>query len=145
MVGHGCVVISYNVKAVLQLFLVYELPLLSFLIWAYSHKLLINSSYSLATMSNGVAEGMPPRVSKQDIQEAEYSYMNNGNGNDFENALHRARTTGAVSLSADLFEKLYLSPKTEVKGELRATFGNPTPMCVVLTSSFPAYSLETCC
>lgn len=95
-------------------------------------------------MSNGVADGMPPRISKPDIQEAEYNYTNNGNGNDFENVLHRARTTGAVSLSADLFEKLYLSPKTEVKGELRATFGNPTPMCVALASSFPSFSPPAC-
>lgn len=74
-------------------------------------------------MSNEAAKGSAPRVSKP-----EYSHMNNGNNNDLENALHRGRATGAVSLPPDLFEKLYLSPKTEVKGELRATFGNPTPM-----------------
>jgi len=42
--------------------------------------------------------------------------------------LRRIRTVGAVSISAELFEKLYLSPQNVVKGELRRTFGNPTPM-----------------
>ncbi|KAF3760949.1 hypothetical protein M406DRAFT_18130, partial [Cryphonectria parasitica EP155] len=46
-------------------------------------------------------------------------------------ALNRAKTTGAVSISAELFEKLYLSPKNEVNGELRRTFGNPTPIGLV--------------
>lgn len=95
-------------------------------------------------MAHDVGNGTARRASKPDIQEAEYGYMNNGNGNgndseNFENILHRARTTGAVSISAELFEKLYLSPKTAVKGELRATFGNPTPMYVYR----PLFSLYT--
>lgn len=44
--------------------------------------------------------------------------------------LHRFRTAGSVQISAELFEKLYLTPQTVVKGELRKTFGNPTPMYV---------------
>lgn len=43
-------------------------------------------------------------------------------------ALHRVRTSGAVSLSPELFEKLYLSPKGPTSGNLRKMFGNPTPM-----------------
>jgi hypothetical protein len=31
-------------------------------------------------------------------------------------------------MSPELFEKLYLSPMNKVKGDLRQTFGNPTPM-----------------
>ena len=42
--------------------------------------------------------------------------------------LRRIQTAGAVSISADLFEKLYLSPDHAVKGDLRKTFGNPTPV-----------------
>lgn len=49
---------------------------------------------------------------------------------DPEETLNRIRTAGGVSMSAELFEKLYLSPQNEVKGNLRKTFGNPTPMCV---------------
>ena len=45
-----------------------------------------------------------------------------------DSALKRIRTAGSVSLSPELFEKLYLSPENRVKGDLRKTFGNPTPL-----------------
>ncbi len=45
-----------------------------------------------------------------------------------ENALRRIRTAGSLSISPELFEKLYLSPENRVAGDLRKTFGNPTPM-----------------
>ena len=45
-----------------------------------------------------------------------------------DNALRRIRTAGSVSISPELFEKLYLSPENRVAGDLRKTFGNPTPM-----------------
>lgn len=47
-----------------------------------------------------------------------------------EDALRHVRTAGTISLTPELFEKLYLSPQNAVKGELRKTFGNPTPMYV---------------
>ncbi|KAH6984290.1 hypothetical protein BKA56DRAFT_670827 [Ilyonectria sp. MPI-CAGE-AT-0026] len=48
-------------------------------------------------------------------------------------ALRETSTTGSVTISAELFEKLYLSPQNKTKGELRQTFGNPTPIyCVFL-------------
>jgi hypothetical protein len=43
-------------------------------------------------------------------------------------ALRHIRTAGSISISPELFEKLYLSPQNKVKGELRKTFGNPTPL-----------------
>jgi hypothetical protein len=46
----------------------------------------------------------------------------------FEAALKKIRTAGSVSISPELFEKLYLSPPTNVHGDLRQTFGNPTPV-----------------
>jgi uncharacterized protein len=45
-----------------------------------------------------------------------------------DDALKRLKTAGSISISPELFEKLYLSPQNQVKGELRKTFGNPTPM-----------------
>jgi len=33
-----------------------------------------------------------------------------------------------VTMSSEQFEKLYLNPKSEVKGDLRKTFANPTPL-----------------
>jgi uncharacterized protein len=43
-------------------------------------------------------------------------------------ALRRIRTAGSISISPELFEKIYLSPENKVKGELRKTFANPTPL-----------------
>lgn len=45
-----------------------------------------------------------------------------------DSALQKIRTAGSVSIPPELFEKLYLSPHTAVKGDLRKTFGNPTPL-----------------
>lgn len=45
-----------------------------------------------------------------------------------DDALRRIRTAGSISISPELFEKLYLSPQNAVKGDLRKTFGNPTPL-----------------
>jgi len=47
---------------------------------------------------------------------------------DPEQALRKIRTTGSLSISPELFEKIYLSPQNKVAGELRKTFGNPTPL-----------------
>lgn len=49
----------------------------------------------------------------------------------YDSALKRIRTAGSISISPDLFEKLYLSPQNAVKGDLRKTFANPTPLCIV--------------
>lgn len=38
------------------------------------------------------------------------------------------RQTTNMTIPAALFEQLYLAPKTQVKGHLRETFGNPTPI-----------------
>jgi len=53
-------------------------------------------------------------------------------GMEADNALSRIRTAGSISISPELFEKLYLSPQNKVAGQLRKTFGNPTPMYVML-------------
>ncbi len=45
------------------------------------------------------------------------------------------RKLESISISPELFEKLYLSPENAVKGDLRKTFGNPTPVYVILISS----------
>ncbi|KAH8709972.1 hypothetical protein GQ44DRAFT_453765 [Phaeosphaeriaceae sp. PMI808] len=50
---------------------------------------------------------------------------------DSDTALKQIRTAGSISISPELFEKLYLSPQNQVKGDLRKTFGNPTPLALV--------------
>jgi len=46
-------------------------------------------------------------------------------------ALRRIQTAGSISISPELFEKIYLSPQNQVKGDLRKTFGNPTPLAII--------------
>lgn len=48
-------------------------------------------------------------------------------------ALERIRTADTISMSPELFEKLYLSPPNKVSGDLRTTFGNPTPVYVAVS------------
>ncbi|KAG0646174.1 alcS [Hyphodiscus hymeniophilus] len=45
--------------------------------------------------------------------------------------VERLRTAGSVAIDPRLFEELYLSPHNVVKGNLRKTFGNPTPLALV--------------
>ncbi|KAI9706949.1 MAG: hypothetical protein M1820_004535 [Bogoriella megaspora] len=53
------------------------------------------------------------------------------NNMDSDNALRRIKTAGSISISPELFEKIYLTPQNAVKGELRKTFGNPTPLALI--------------
>ncbi|CAI7581076.1 unnamed protein product [Penicillium palitans] len=45
-------------------------------------------------------------------------------------AFERTRSTGSIMISPELFEKLYLNPKTPVAGNLRSIIGNPTPIAI---------------
>jgi hypothetical protein len=56
------------------------------------------------------------------------AYHMNDMNMDNDTALSKIRTAGSISISPELFEKIYLSPQNAVKGDLRKTFGNPTPM-----------------
>lgn len=58
------------------------------------------------------------------------SYHMNDMNMGSDDALKRIRTAGSISISPELFEKIYLSPQNAVKGDLRKTFGNPTPVYV---------------
>ncbi|KAH7391602.1 hypothetical protein BKA64DRAFT_109651 [Cadophora sp. MPI-SDFR-AT-0126] len=58
------------------------------------------------------------------------SYHLNDTNMDSDTALKRIRTAGSISISPELFEKIYLSPQNQVKGDLRKTFGNPTPVAL---------------
>ena len=66
-----------------------------------------------------------------------------------DDALERVRTAGSISIPPELFEKLYLSPENKVRGDLRKTFGNPTPLYVKFpmetfrSSIFPTWKLTS--
>lgn len=75
------------------------------------------------------------------MADRETDFMNNGNNGNKEydlphhenpdNALRKIRTAGSLSISPELFEKIYLSPKNRVHRDLRQTFGNPTPLALI--------------
>ncbi|MCJ1321246.1 hypothetical protein MMC15_006590 [Xylographa vitiligo] len=58
---------------------------------------------------------------------------------DYKEHLKRYETNGTISLPMEVFEKIYLNPQLPVKGELRGTFGNPTPLALMgfLIASHP--------
>ena len=65
---------------------------------------------------------------------ADKGLFNAGNGlqheETHESVLDRVKSAGVVTISPELFEKLYLQPQTAVKGDLRQIVGNPTPLLV---------------
>ena len=42
--------------------------------------------------------------------------------------IQRHATNHSVTIPMEVFEKMYLTPQNVVKGDLRKTFGNPTPL-----------------
>ena len=56
------------------------------------------------------------------------SHEEKANGANGHMEVDRNRLTQTVTFTPEQFEKLYLSPKTEQKYDLRKTFGNPTPL-----------------
>lgn len=44
--------------------------------------------------------------------------------------LQQVNTAQSILMTPDLFEKLYLTPHTAAKGELRSILGNPSPLSV---------------
>ncbi|KAH8806071.1 GPR1/FUN34/yaaH family-domain-containing protein [Xylogone sp. PMI_703] len=53
--------------------------------------------------------------------------------------IDRMTTNGSIAIPRDVFEKIYLAPHTPIKGQLRKTFGNPTPLALMgfLVASTP--------
>jgi len=44
------------------------------------------------------------------------------------NYLHQIKTSGGMTITPELFEKLYLTPKVAATGDFRKRFANPTPL-----------------
>jgi uncharacterized protein len=77
---------------------------------------------------NGNGDPLEKDFSNQGYTNGANAYHLNDTNMDHETALQRIRTAGSISISPELFEKIYLSPQNRVKGDLRKTFGNPTPV-----------------
>lgn len=46
-------------------------------------------------------------------------------------ALNKMRSANNITISPELFEKMYLNPQHAVKGDLQSKFGNPTPLALL--------------
>lgn len=51
-----------------------------------------------------------------------------GNGSSQMPSLQQVRTEGSITITPEMFERMYLGPQNQVKGDLRRTLGNPTPI-----------------
>ena len=60
---------------------------------------------------------------------AEYDEIHKEESRD--DALQRVKSSSTIMMSPELFEKLYLQPAGQVKGDLRKTFANPTPLGLI--------------
>ncbi|KAF1344199.1 GPR1/FUN34/yaaH family-domain-containing protein [Delphinella strobiligena] len=78
--------------------------------------------------SNGKVHPTDDHV-KRNLRSRPGYHLDNSVGSD--TALRKIRTAGSISISPELFEKIYLTPQNQVKGDLRKTFGNPTPLALV--------------
>lgn len=94
----------------------------------------MSDTYRATHENNNLTAGVPRAGSNGDPLEKDFSNGHNeyhlDRDMDPDHALNRIRTTGSLSISPELFEKIYLSPQNRVAGDLRKTFGNPTPLAL---------------
>ncbi|KAM0718832.1 hypothetical protein Q7P37_005904 [Cladosporium fusiforme] len=90
-----------------------------------------NATHENANLTSGLPRGSDAPLEK-DFSNGQNSFHHEhlDKDTDPDLALRRLRTTGSLSISPELFEKIYLSPQNRVAGELRKTFGNPTPLAL---------------
>ncbi|KAL9007981.1 MAG: hypothetical protein Q9173_006849 [Seirophora scorigena] len=82
-------------------------------------------------MANAHPHNAHPNDNRLEKDFSNHGINGNSDANTSDDALTRLRTAGSVNISPELFEKLYLSPESRVKGDLRKMFGNPTPIALV--------------
>jgi len=92
------------------------------------------------TQNNANLTAPSPRHNGHNGAPLEKDFTNDTNGNyhqhldhhhDSDDALRRIQTAGSISISPELFEKIYLTPQNRIHGDLRRTFGNPTPLALI--------------
>lgn len=91
------------------------------------------NGYQNGARTNSNGEVLEKDFSQTTNNGAEAYHMNDVNM-PHGDAIKRIQTAGSISISPELFEKLYLSPQNNVKGDLRKTFGNPTPLYVIFSN-----------
>jgi len=81
-------------------------------------------------MSNYTPDAEKDHAGGDAINGANKNYDLHHDTHDTDTALRRLRTAGSLTISPELFEKIYLSPKNQVSNNIRSTFGNPTPLAI---------------
>ena len=97
---------------------------------AYPYLILLCASHNSTSCQPSSSDLLTPSLHILDnmanFEDRDHAEANHKLNN--EDPLERIKASQTVTLTPELFEKLYLSPQNQVKGELRKTFGNPTPM-----------------
>ena len=97
-----------------------------------SHTTPVYDEVTLGTDSNSTRMSGIPDVEKDHagsgVVNGNRKYDLHHDTHDEDTALSRMRTAGSLSISPELFEKIYLSPKNQVSNNIRSTFANPTPL-----------------
>ncbi|KAI9714672.1 MAG: hypothetical protein M1812_006337 [Candelaria pacifica] len=88
-----------------------------------------NTKDNDVTKENGYANG--DGFANGKTSQSSSSRYHLGKDEPSDTALHKIKTSGSITISPELFEKMYLTPQTQVKGDLRKTFGNPTPLALI--------------
>ena len=68
------------------------------------------------------------RPRNNDLSDTDNSPYQIGREHTSDEALNKIRTAQSVTMTPELFEKLYLNPQNKVAGDLRIKFANPTPV-----------------
>ena len=70
-------------------------------------------------------------MASNNVKENDLERLDTGNNHIDKEEQLRNVLTNTMTMSPQLFESLYLQPKTQVAGDLRKTFANPTPVAVM--------------
>ena len=76
----------------------------------------------ISTMATEETNGVSHRKGPDDGIMEDTSYSDKGYN------LSHVKSSGGMTISPELFEKLYLTPKTASTGDFRKRFANPTPL-----------------
>ncbi|KAK4499808.1 hypothetical protein PRZ48_007994 [Zasmidium cellare] len=73
---------------------------------------------------------MDPELRMHKSHDTDFANGNetNGNNSPMMPTLQQVRTAGSVTITPEMFERMYLSPENKVSGDMRRILGNPTPI-----------------
>ncbi|KAF7191000.1 Protein alcS [Pseudocercospora fuligena] len=67
-------------------------------------------------------------VSKEKSEDIDYTANGHDHAANMMPTLEQVQTQGSITITPEMFERMYLAPQNKVSGDLRRTLGNPTPI-----------------